>query len=93
MNTSSIPTKPSPGAMRAAYAILSHPECQAGVFRHIAEEFAAIIDRETAAPDLLAALKDTENKLRMMPGNPHWEAIAQDIQATVRAAIARVSAP
>jgi len=49
----------TPGATKAAYAILKHPEVDCGIFAHIADEFAEIIDRETAAPDLLAALEES----------------------------------
>ena len=50
-------TEPTPGAKRAAYALLNHPEITCGVFAHLAEEFAAIIDREKAANELLGALE------------------------------------
>lgn len=54
----------TPGATRAAYAILKHPEINCGVFAHIAEELAGIIDRETAAPELMEALERALERIK-----------------------------
>ncbi len=50
-----------------------------------------LIAQANAAPELLTALRDTDNMIRMMQGNPNWESIAQDIQKHIRKVTAKAT--
>lgn len=88
--------KPSDGAMRAADKALLHLSGYRPTEKQRAQDkraLACIIDQETGAGELVEALRDIENKTRMMAGNPHWEAIAQDVQTVARAVLSRHTKP
>jgi hypothetical protein len=46
-----------------------------------------MVRRYNSHAALVEALRDIENTTRAMAGNPHWESLAQDIQAKARAAL------
>lgn len=74
----------TPGALRAAEAI--NTQLAAVNVRMAPARLAAIIDRETAAPELLEALQDV-----LAAAGPGWAPGFEHVEAQARAAIARAT--
>lgn len=92
-------TKHTPGAMRAAKAIIAHiDDCESGIYEPDLKIIAEIIDEETAAFDLLEIVRNTlsllsENEFSDPEAEGRADAIREDINLAIAKAEKETAAP